>query len=65
MCITRAIAVANGQMFKAEPLSNRMDGTLWPKQPTVIYRGHVWSEPSSGKSSFENTIHVALLAVII
>ena len=57
--------VANGQTFKAEPLSNRTDGTLWPEQPTMIYKGHVWSEPSGGKSSSENTIHVALSAVII
>ena len=31
----------------------------------MIYRGHTWSGPLSGKSSSENTIQVVLLAVII
>ena len=57
--------MARGQTFRAEPLSRRIDGTQQPEQPTDIYRGRVWSEPFSGKSSSENTMHVALSAVII
>ena len=57
--------MAKRQTFRVEPLSNRTDGTLWPEQPNVIYRGRTWSEPSGGKLSFENTMQVALPVVII
>ena len=35
------------------------------EQPTDMKRGRVWSEPSDGKSSSENTMQVALPAVIM
>ena len=57
------MAVARGQTFKAEPLSKRIDETQKPEQPTDIYSGRVWSKPSSGKSSSENTMQVALPTV--
>ena len=46
--------MVKGQTFKVEPLSNRTDETLWPEQPTMIYRGRTWSKPSGSKSSSEN-----------
>ena len=61
----RAMAVARGQMFRAEPLSRRTDGTRRPEQPTNKWSGRVWSKPSSGKSSSKNTMHVALPTLII
>ena len=57
--------MAKGQTFRVEPLSSKTGETLWPEQPIVIYRGRTWSEPSGGKSSFENTMQVALSTVII
>ena len=59
------MAVTKGQMFRAEPLFKRIDETRWLEQPTEMYRGHVWSEPSGDKSSSENTMQVALLVIII
>ena len=61
----RRIAVAKRQTFKAEPLSNKTDGTLWSEQPTVMYRGCTWYKPSGGKLSSENTMQVTLSIVII
>ena len=59
------MAVARGQTFRAKPLSRKTDGTRWPEQPTDIYSGRVWSKPSGGKSSLENTLQVALPLVTI
>ena len=59
----KAMAVTSGQTLRAEPLSNRTDGTLRPEQATLMNKGRTWSDPSGGKSSSENTMHVALSAV--
>ena len=59
------MAVAKGQTFRAEPLSKMTDEAQWPEQPIEMYRGRVWSRPSGDKSSSENTMQVALLAIIM
>ena len=61
----RAIVVASGHIFRADPLSKRTDGARRPKQPTHICRGRVWSEPSEGKSSSEKTMQLARPTVSI
>ena len=58
------MVVAKGQTFKAELLSNRTVITQWPEHATLIYKWRMWPDPSGGKSSLENTMHVALSAVI-
>ena len=59
----KAMAVTNGQTFRAELLSSRTDDTLRPEQATSMNKRQIWSNPSSGKSSSENTMHVALSIV--
>ena len=59
------MVVARGQTFKAEPLSKRTNGTRRPEQSTKIYSGRVWSKPSGGKSSSENTMQVAMPTITI
>ena len=57
--------MAKGQTFKAKPLSKMIDETRQPEQPTEIYSGRVWSGPSGGRSSLENTMHMALPTITI
>ena len=57
------MVVAKWQTFKAKSLSSRIVGTQWPKHATLIYKERTWLDPSGGKSSLENTIHVALSAI--
>ena len=59
----KAIAVTNGQTFRAEPLSSRTDDTRQPEQATSMNRGRTWSDLSGGKSSSKNTMQVALSAI--
>ena len=41
----KAIAVTSGQMFRAEPLSSKTDGTLRLEQATSMNKGRTWLNP--------------------
>ena len=59
----KEMAVTSGQTLRVEPLSSRTDGTLRPEQATSMNKGRTWYDPSGGKSSSKNTMHVTLSAV--